>query len=136
MLTASFSTKGLRWDDPRAVAVCLYPPRGWTGRVYRQLAPPAWLLLRWHEGRVTWLEYETIYTREVLDRLDPVVVAQDLGSDAILCCFEPDGEPCHRHSVARWLGKALGIEIREFRPPDLVRPFGPAQLPLLEGHLL
>ena len=49
-----------------------------------------------------------------LSALDPAKVYADLGSKAILLCYEPPGAKCHRFQVAAWLGNALCITIPEF----------------------
>ena len=37
----------------------------------------------------------------------------DLGEDAILLCYETPEDFCHRHVVAWWAERALGISIPE-----------------------
>jgi uncharacterized protein (DUF488 family) len=58
-------------------------------------------------------EYRAAY-QEILDRLDPRKVYQELGEDAILLCFEKAGEFCHRRLVAEWLERELGVEVPEW----------------------
>jgi hypothetical protein len=65
-------------------------------------------------GILNEMEYAIEYKREVLDKLDPVKVFQELGSDAVLLCWEPPGKFCHRRLVAVWLEEALGIEVPEY----------------------
>ena len=58
-------------------------------------------------------DYDRLY-REILSKLDPQKVANDLGPDAILLCFEKFNDRCHRRLVAEWFETSLGIIIPEF----------------------
>ena len=58
------------------------------------------------------------YLRDVLRYLSQEKVVADLeklsgGKDIALICYEKSGSFCHRHAVARWLGKA-GFVVKEF----------------------
>jgi len=61
--------------------------------------------------------YAIEYQRDVLCKLDAAKVVEDLGSDAVLLCWEAPGKFCHRRLVAAWLEEALGIEVPEYPPP-------------------
>lgn len=62
-------------------------------------------------------EFIKRYRAEVLDKLDPRQVLQDLGGDNfIMLCWEAPGEFCHRRVVAAWFRKELGITVDEFDP--------------------
>ena len=109
IFSSNFKTAG---HLSQAVAISLGVPRGWTGRQYTMLAP---------NRRLVKIMDPTIFTRlfkaEVLDKLDPMKVIRDLGSDNfILLCWEPPGEFCHRRVVAAWLRKHTGVLIEEFIP--------------------
>ena len=62
-------------------------------------------------------EYANEYRRDVLEKLDPVKAAEELGSDAVLLCWEAPDKFRHRRLVAVWLEEALGIEVPEYVPP-------------------
>jgi hypothetical protein len=110
IFTSNFKTAG---HLPQAIAICRSVPRGWTGRRYIALAP-SWKLLK---AKLLEEEFIKAYRAEVLDKLDPVKVIQDLGGDDfILLCWEAPGEFCHRRVVARWLEEAMGIEVPELIP--------------------
>lgn len=98
---------------PAAVGISRTVPRGWKGRRMMELAPPVWLLHAYKAGEVTFAQYEVAYAREVLALLDPQQVAQQLGSDAVLLCWERDATLCHRRIVARWLEYHLDIVVPE-----------------------
>jgi len=57
--------------------------------------------------------YTEQYQKLILDKLDPAMVYKDLGENAILCCWEGPKKFCHRHLIARWLEKNMGITITE-----------------------
>lgn len=93
---------------PNAVATSQGIPKWFRGRVYKRLAP-SWALVHVKDRE----EYTRRYRREVLAKLDPWQVYQDLGPDAILLCWEAPGEFCHRRLVAEWLEEHLGIQVPE-----------------------
>jgi hypothetical protein len=111
-------------NKPNGVSIALYPPKGFTGRLYTKLAPPPWLFVRFKtmilNGRTDEAEewYVETYQAEVLDKLDPHQVLEELGEDAVVLCYEAkneDGTPkfCHRHLFAKWLHEHTGVEITE-----------------------
>lgn len=93
----------------KVVAISRGVGKWYEGRRYLDLAP-SWGLVNLRDHEV----YEREYRRQVLDRLDPAKVIQDLGEDAILLCWEKPGEFCHRRIVAAWLEENLGIEVPEW----------------------
>jgi uncharacterized protein (DUF488 family) len=50
--------------------------------------------------------------RALLARLDPRLVARELGDGAVLLCWESDPALCHRTAVAEWL-RAAGYDVAE-----------------------
>ena len=92
-------------------------------KMYRKLAPGPWF------NSVTPEEYGRLYRAEVLERLDPRVVAGELtalarGRIPVLVCFEKAGTGawCHRAMAAAWLAEGLGQAMPEIgykkRPQD------------------
>ena len=51
--------------------------------------------------------------RKQLDSLDAKQVAEDLGPNAIILCWESFNVRCHRRLVAEWLEEKLGIVVPE-----------------------
>lgn len=102
-------------------------PRGQSGfRTYRRLAPGPWF------KSVQPGEYLQRFDEEVLAPLDAFQVMEDLtkmteGRPAVLLCYESApkihaGELwCHRHLVAAWLERNLGLEVPELDFPGLDR---------------
>jgi hypothetical protein len=102
--TSNFRNAG---GHAKAVAICRFPPRNWRGRRYYDLAPKA-SMLKGLEPEA----FDELY-QGILDRLDPRKVYEELGDDAVLLCYEPPGERCHRRMVAAWFGRELKIEVPE-----------------------
>jgi uncharacterized protein YeaO (DUF488 family) len=109
MQTSNFKKS---FSDPLAVAIVRFKPRNFKGRWYPKLAPSAPLLAAGRSGKLTGAKWRKRFEREVLAKLDPKTVAKELGQAAILCCYEGEGDDCHRHYVAEWL-QAAGITIDE-----------------------
>ncbi len=103
MQTSNYKTAG---THPDAVGISIGAPRGWKGRRYLALAP-TWAMLKMSQA-----DYITHF-REILAKLDPEKVANDLGDNAILLCWESFNVWCHRRWVAEWLEQSLGIEVPE-----------------------
>jgi uncharacterized protein (DUF488 family) len=51
--------------------------------------------------------------RKQLESLDAKQVAEDLGPNAIVLCWESFNVRCHRRLVAEWLEEKLGIVVPE-----------------------
>ena len=80
----------------------------WEGDTYPELFPSWDIITKAHDKTITKEEYEKIYKTEVLDKLDPAKVYEDL-NDRILICWEKTDDIktgdtfCHRYIVAQWL---------------------------------
>ena len=109
ILTSNFKIAG---HLPQAVAISLGVPRGWKGARCTVLAPPRPLIKIMDPAT-----FIPLYREQVLDRLDPRKVLQDLGrDDFVMLCWEPPGDFCHRRVVAAWFQKELGLVVEEFNP--------------------
>jgi len=90
-----------------------WPMKGYRFEKYPALMPSLGLLRDWKEGKVTEeKDYTQRYYKEVLSKLDPRKVYNDLDGK-ILLCHEPPGAFCHRRLVARWLEHSLGVKVPE-----------------------
>jgi len=93
--------------------------RFWKGEEFKLLAPPADIIKIENEELYTKLYYE-----RVLNKLDPKVIYEELGDNAVLLCYEKYDDCisnktfCHRHIVAEWLKNNLGMEIKELGYED------------------
>lgn len=108
MRTSYFSRAG---KHPDAVAICRGIPKWYTGKTYQDLAP-SWGLVK----ETDMVVYEQKYMSEVLAKLDPQKVLDDLmamSQNPILLCYEKPEDYCHRHLVAKWLRESLGVEVIE-----------------------
>ena len=109
ILTSNFKIAG---HLSQAVAISLGVPRGWRGARCPVLAPPRPLIKIMDEAT-----FIPLYRAQVLDRLDPHKIIQDLGGDDfIMLCWEAPGEFCHRRVVAAWIRKHTGILVEELDP--------------------
>src|SRR5437764_1810501 len=105
MITTSNFARNAKHPD--AVAISRGVPRFYKGRRCLALAPPTWLL-KAKDPALFDREY-----RKQLDSLDAKQVAEDLGPNAILLCWESFNVRCHRRLVAEGLEEELGIVVPE-----------------------
>jgi uncharacterized protein (DUF488 family) len=90
-----------------------------NGERYKKLAPKLSFWKIWHDniGKITDEENNMFYIKEYYDQvlryLDAVQVLQELENNAILLCYEPSWQFCHRHVVSAWLELESGIIVPE-----------------------
>ena len=101
-------------DHQNAVSIAGKAPEWFRGRKYRKLAPKLWFFKKYKEDGDTEFYTKQYYT-EVLNKLDPQQVYDELGENSILLCWEAPDKFCHRHIVAEWLSKNLHIEVSELK---------------------
>ncbi|MDR1333887.1 MAG: DUF488 domain-containing protein [Holosporaceae bacterium] len=90
------------------------------------LNPTEQLLKEAKTGEVSLEEAFKRYREEVLGKLSPIEVYNDLirrmnkagKKDLALLCYEKPGDPCHRRIVAEWLEEGNDISVPEFTPED------------------
>lgn len=87
----------------------------WPLRSFPKLYPGWELLKRYKEGQDNQEEARVLYHSQVLSKLDPKEVWEELGEDAVLLCWEKTDSFCHRHLVAEWLEENLGVKIEELQ---------------------
>lgn len=109
MNTSYFSKYGNRENG---VCIALRQPSFFKGKHYPKLAPKQWFLRKYKRDKDEKF-YAEQYCKEVLEKLDPKEVYEELGEDAVLLCWEGKTKFCHRHIVAKWLNQHLGIEVTE-----------------------
>jgi len=85
----------------KLVSISQWPPKGYTGEKYKQLAPTPGIIKDYKAGKLSNEDYVPRYIREVLDKLDPIKVYHELNGK-ILLCYEKSEDFCHRHLVWRW----------------------------------
>lgn len=102
-----------KYKGANAVSIAGKCPEWFTGRQYKKLAPKYWFFKKYKEdGDIDF--YTERYKEEVLSKLDPKQVYEELGSDSVILCWEAPGKFCHRYLVAKWLSESLGIDIHEY----------------------
>lgn len=83
------------------------------GRRYPALAPRKEWWREWRDNNLGSDWYRQKYQETVLSRLNPEKVAEDLGENPILLCYEKPGEFCHRILISEWFN-SHGIPSCEF----------------------
>ena len=109
-----------KYKGNNGVAISLYIPTLWTGEVYKALAPTPSIFYDIKAGRIDTDEYTRRYNLEVLEKLDPQQVFNDL-KDKVLLCYEMPGDFCHRRLVAEWLFANLGVFVPEWNKLDDIK---------------
>ena len=95
------------------------------GRCYPDLAPKKefWRIWKDNRGKISEEEntryYIAEYYKQVLSKLDPVVVYGELDGFTLLC-YEDSSEFCHRHIVAAWFNLFLGNTIKPVTDINIV----------------
>ena len=105
-------------NNLNAVSVAAKCPAFYKGREYKKLAPKYWFFKKYKEDGDE-ESYTKSYYKEVLNKLNPREVYEELGEDAVILCWEAPDKFCHRHIVAEWLSDNLGIEIKEHDSTDI-----------------
>ena len=72
---------------------------------------PTWKILSEYKKTKNKEKYIQEYN-QILNKLDPQKVYDDLKDKTILC-WESSEKFCHRHLVANWLREKLGVKIKE-----------------------
>lgn len=123
MFTSNFSNVKKLPPELNPISIARGNPTWFNGQCYMALAP-TWEMIK----RMTWSQYNQSYNN-ILSRLDPKKVFEELGDNAVLLCWEkiPGKTPCHRRLVAEWLENALNIEIPEWGLTRAKTPPYPAQ---------
>lgn len=101
-----------KYKGDNAVSIAGKCPTWYKGREYKKLAPSYWFFKKYKEDGDKQF-YTEQYQKEILDKLDPQHVYEELGENAVLLCWEKSGF-CHRFLVSKWLEEKLGIEIKEY----------------------
>jgi uncharacterized protein YeaO (DUF488 family) len=83
-------------------------PEGWKGKSLDIFFPLPDLVTQFKENKILIGDYTRIYTKEILDRLNPKEVIDYLidtynPKDVVICCWGTKDTFCHRYLVANWL---------------------------------
>lgn len=118
------------------ISVALGTPSWFNGTKYSKLCPPRELLdaykngldgtiyegktitldyidtgitIDFINGKLTNKSYEEVYRKEVLAKLNPIEVYNDL-KGKVICCWESSKDFCHRYIILTWLRETLGSD--------------------------
>ena len=117
--TSYFDNVGKLMDAGYSNLVCVagYAPKFFNdmpdAHFYPSLAPRKAWWREWHDNNLGNEWYVQRYYETVLAKLNPKKVLSDLGDNAVMLCYEPPGEFCHRHLIADWLNRTTGVEVDE-----------------------
>lgn len=96
----------------KGVSIAGKAPNNYTGREYKKLAP-SYDIWKQYQDTKDFKRYTERYYNEILSKLHPEEVINELGDDAVLLCYEKPFDFCHRRLVAKWLKDNLNYEVKE-----------------------
>lgn len=103
-------------ENVEVVGIVKIMPKWLDGKGIRNitdLSPTDRILRLYKSHKITWNEYCYMYYRDVISQLDIKDVLHQLGDgDVCMCCYEKNGEHCHRYLVKKWF-EMNGIEVVE-----------------------
>lgn len=119
-----FTSSHQNWKIDRYTTYAISGNRGkdvqYHGQCYPKLAPKLFFWQVWHNqiGKISEEEnnryYVEEYWKQVLSKLNPKEVYQELDY-SVLLCYEGYDQFCHRHIVAAWFEILLGIHVPEVK---------------------
>lgn len=89
------------FEGSNGISIANSQPKTKKYPVYKDLQPGWPLVNAWKEGKIDDEEYEVLYRKHVLNKLDKEKVRKDLDGKVILCWCT--GNFCHRLIVMKWL---------------------------------
>lgn len=118
MNTSYFFSKKLRdIENPNIVSISMkYPETIFSKddiRIYKQLCPGWTLIMEYKKHIINEQQYTNLYYENILNKLNPKIVYNELGENAILLCWEKPGIFCHRRIVADWFKRNLNVDVLE-----------------------
>ena len=114
MMTQGFNVRTSyfrKHKESDGVSIAIKAPSWFTGPSYPYLYPK-WSFLKQYKIDGDEVAYTKAYHDEVLSKLEPSIVWEQL-KDRTLLCWEKTGSFCHRRIVADWLKQELGVEVGE-----------------------
>ena len=100
-----------KYKGNNGVSIAIKSPFWFKGPSYPDLFPK-WDFLIQYKNDGDKVKYVESYYNEVLSKLDPQKVWDDLKFNTLLCWQRSD-KFCHRHIVAKWLENSLGVSVLE-----------------------
>ena len=113
MWTSYFAKHKQRGDG---ISICAKKPAWWKGEEYKALAPTYSILMEYKNSTLPKQEREEVYIgrfeKEILSKLDPAKVYEDL-KDKVMLCYEVSDDFCHRHLAAKWIEENMNVKVEE-----------------------
>jgi hypothetical protein len=100
-----------KYKKEDGVNIAIKPAPGFSGASYPDLYPK-WSFLSQYKKDGDEAAYTEAYYAEVLSKLNPQKVWNDL-KDSTLLCWEKSGSFCHRRIVADWIRDNVGVSVPE-----------------------
>jgi len=100
-----------KYTGHHGINIALKQPKNVKFKSYPKLFPK-WSFLSKYFKDHNKEEYTKSYHKEVLSKLNPQEVYDELKGCTLLC-WEKSGKFCHRRIVAEWLQKELGVIVPE-----------------------
>lgn len=112
-----FQTSYFVSKAPRGRKVCIakWPPRYWQGARAPKLAPSDPRAVNWAESYQRDLEERFPEGAGLREYLAEIAAKTP---EPILCCYEADPRDCHRHILANYVRKYLGVHMPEWASRD------------------
>lgn len=102
-----------KFKGKNGVCVAVKSPPGFKGYYYPDLYPKQKALWQFKKDGDR-KKFTKAYYNQVLNKLDPQLIWDDLKDDVLLC-WEGAGRFCHRRIIAEWLENELGVVIPEIQ---------------------
>jgi uncharacterized protein (DUF488 family) len=102
-----------KYKGNNAVSIALSTPKWFNGESYSDLYPK-WDFINQYKKDKDIFVYMNSYHNEILSKLDPDKVYNDL-KDSVILCWEKSGDFCHRRVVAHWIEYNTGIKVIEYK---------------------
>lgn len=100
-----------KYKGDNGVSIAIKAAPGFAGETYSPLYPN-WSFLKQYKEDGDQQAYVKAYHEQILSKLDPQEVYNDLKGKTLLC-WEKSGTFCHRRLVANWIKKHIGVTVPE-----------------------
>jgi len=108
-----------KYKENNGICIALKKPEYFQGESYPNLFP-TWEIIKiykYHHYKDYKEKYVYEYQKQILSKLNPNKVYDDL-KDRVLLCYEKSGEFCHRRIVAAWIERYTGHKVEEIKTID------------------
>ena len=106
LYTSSFNVATKHYPNIKTVSISITSSEKFEGTYARELRPSKELLWAYKNGEIDSSEYREWYRDTILKPLKAIDVYEKYRGK-ILCCWEKQGDFCHRHLIIEWLTEEL-----------------------------